>query len=75
MNPDVIILLEWASDTDDAFNAFKDELLSDDSLKEVNAIKNQRVYVSTDNSITNISQFTVNGLEFIAQSCYPEVFK
>ena len=75
MNPDVIILLEWASDTDEEFSAFKDELLADESLKEVNAVKNQRVYVSTDNSITNISQYTVNGLEFIAKSCYPEVFK
>ncbi len=75
MNPDVIILLKWASHTSEDFYYFEDELLSDTSLNTVNAIVNNRVYSSIDNSITNISQSTINGLEFIAKSCYPDRFE
>ncbi len=74
MNPEVIILLAWASDTDDDFEAFAQQLLADESLQTVDAIANNRVYVSMDNSITNVSQFAVDGLEFVAKSCYPELY-
>ncbi len=75
MNPEVIILVEWASDTDEEFQAFVETLKSDESLQTVDAVKNGRIYASTDNSITNVSQFAVDGLEFIAESCYPDLYK
>lgn len=74
MNPEVIILVKWASDTSEDFDAFLDELFSDSSLATVDAIANERVYVSLDNSITNVSQFAIDGLEFVAESCYPDLF-
>ena len=75
MNPEVIILVEWASDTDEEFQAFVETLKSDESLQTVDAVENGRIYASTDNSITNVSQFAVDGLEFIAESCYPDLYK
>ncbi len=75
MNPEVIILVEWASDTDEEFQAFVEMLKNDESLQTVDAVKNGRIYVSTDNSITNVSQFAVDGLEFVAESCYPDLYQ
>ncbi|MCI8672578.1 MAG: ABC transporter substrate-binding protein [Lachnospiraceae bacterium] len=75
LNPQVIILVEWAADTDEEFQAFVETLKNDESLQSVDAVKNGRIYASTDNSITNVSQFAVDGLEFVAKCCYPELYR
>lgn len=74
MNPEVIILVKWAKDTTEDFEAYLDEMMNDESLSTISAIENNRVYLSLDNSITNISHFAIDGLEFIAESCYPDLF-
>lgn len=74
MNPEVIILVKWAKDTTEDFDAYLEEMMNDESLSTISAIENNRVYLSLDNSITNISHFAIDGLEFIAQSCYPDLF-
>lgn len=75
LNPEVIILVKWAQDTTEEFYSFLEEFMSDESLSTISAIENDRVYSSLDNSITNVSHFAIDGLEFIAQSCYPELFE
>lgn len=75
LNPEVIILVKWAKDTTEEFDSFLDEFMSDTSLSTIDAIANNRVYISLDNSITNVSHFAIDGLEFIAKSCYPELFE
>ena len=75
LNPQVIILVEWAADTDEEFQAFVENLKNDESLHSVDAVQNGRIYASIDNSITNVSQFAVDGLEFVAECCYPELYQ
>lgn len=74
MNPEVIILVKWAKDTTEEFDSFLEEMMNDESLSTISAIENERVYISLDNSISNVSHFVVSGLEFIAESCYPELY-
>lgn len=75
MNPEAIILLAWAKDDINEFDNFVKQLKEDESLKEVDAIKNNRVYVASNKYMTTVSHHIIEGIEFTAKSLYPDLFK
>lgn len=74
LNPQVILLPSWSYEGFDA-DAFTREFLGDESLKEVDAIINKRVFNLPENHMTTTSQFIVEGVRDLAQAVYPQLFK
>lgn len=74
LNPDIIIVpsVSWTEKTPEAF---AEELKKDASLKDVSAIKNDRVFILPDAHRSAISQYVVYGVEDVAKAAYPELFK
>lgn len=74
LDPDVILLPSWSYEGFDAA-AFTEEFVEDESLKEVSAIINKRVYNLPESHMTTTSQFIVFGVKDLAEAVYPELFK
>ncbi|WP_195266954.1 ABC transporter substrate-binding protein [Eubacterium sp. 1001713B170207_170306_E7] len=74
MNPQVLILMAWEQDDLQEFQAFADSLKTDESLKNVDAIKNDRVYTASNRYMTSVSHHIIEGIEFMGASVYPDVF-
>ncbi len=74
MNPDVILLMAWGKDDLEEFNKYVEEMKNDPSLQDVEAIKNDRVIVETGRYMTIVTQHLIDGIEFVAESVYPEVY-
>lgn len=74
MNPDVILIMAWGKDDIDEFNAFVEDMKNDPSLQEVNAIKNDRVIVESGRYMTIVTQHLIEGIEFVAENVYPDVY-
>ncbi|AUS98540.1 hypothetical protein CDQ84_13240 [Clostridium thermosuccinogenes] len=74
LNPDVIIVpsVSWTEQTPEAF---AEELRKDPGLKEVSAVKNNRVFIISDAHRSAISQYIVYGVEDLAKAAYPDLFK
>lgn len=72
-NPDVIITPSWNApgmlDTKGV-----DELLSDESLKTVSAVKNKNVVSISGKTVYCVSQYVADGIEELAKAVYPEAF-
>jgi iron complex transport system substrate-binding protein len=66
-NPDIIIAPA-------SLAADPGVILSDGRLSEINAVKNERVYVVPDNPISRPSQNVVIGLLMFAQAIHPDIF-
>ncbi len=74
LNPDVIIVPGYAYDESNPKD-FADTLLNDESLKDVNAIKNNKVYMLQEKHISSVSQYMVYGVEDLAKAIYSDLFK
>jgi len=74
LNPDVIIVPGYAYD-DSNPKDFADTILNDESLKDVNAIKNKKVYMLQEKHISSVSQYMVYGVEDLAKMIYSDLFK
>ena len=75
INPDVIIVPAWSYDKSKNPKDFADSVLNDESLKEVKAIKNKRVYMLPDKHMGCVSQYIIYGVEDLAKAVYPDLFK
>ena len=75
LNPDLILTPSWdyskKGDPDD----FRRRILENPTYKDMNAVKNKRVYKIHDNYLYSTSQYTVKAVEELAQLAYPEAFK
>ena len=75
LNPDLILTPSWdyskKGDPDD----FRRRILENPTYKDMNAVKNKRVYKIHDNYLYSTSQYTVKAVEELAQLAYPEEFK
>lgn len=74
-NPDVIIVPAWSYDKSADPNDFKEALMNDESLKDINAVKEGRIIMIQDKHIGSVSQNMILGLEDVAKAMYPELFK
>lgn len=75
LNPEVIILMAWEKDDLKEFENFASSLKNDKSLGNVEAIKNNRVYIASNRYMTSVSHHIIDGVEFMAKSVYPDVYK
>lgn len=75
LNPEVLILMAWEKDDLNEFEAFANDLKNDKSLENIDAIKNDRVYIASSRCMTSVSHHIIEGLEFMAESVYPDVYK
>jgi len=73
-NPDVILLPQMKeSSVDQAASLLK--LSKQPGWKQMNAVKNKRVYLIEDDLISRPGPRVVQGLQKIAQALYPEAFQ
>jgi len=74
LKPDIVILPSWSYK---GFDAKKnaENFRSDKSLKDVPAVKNNKVLELHDKYITSVSQNIVLGVEEVSKSAYPDLFK
>lgn len=75
INPDVIMLPAYSYDESKDPQDFVDAILNDESLKEVNAVKNTKVIMVPEKHVSAVSQYIVYGVEDLAKAMYPELFK
>lgn len=75
LNPEVLVLMAWEKDDLKEFEAFAEDLKNDKSLENVDAIKNGRVYIASNRYMTSVSQHIIEGVEFMAESIYKDVYK
>ncbi len=74
-NPDVITLPSWFYDDNNSLQGMIDTLKSDESLKTVKAISNDRFISVPNPHISAISQYVVLGVEDMAKAAYPQLFE
>ncbi len=74
MDPDVILLTAWGMDDLDEFNAFVEDMKNDPAFQDLKAIKNDRIIVEDGRYMTIVTQHLINGIEFVAENIYPEVY-
>lgn len=74
INPDVILVMAWGMDDLDTFNQFVADMKNDPSLKDLKAVKNDRIIVEEGRYMTIVTQHLIEGIEFVAKSVYPEVY-
>lgn len=75
MNPDIIILPSWYYDQANSLQGMIDTLKNDKSLQTVKAISGDRLISVPNPHISAISQYVVLGVEDLAKTAYPELFK
>ena len=73
LNPDVIMVMAWAKDDLTEFNAFVEDMKNDKSLSELKAIKNNRVYIASSRYMMIVSQYIIDGLEYVQNTAYPKL--
>jgi iron complex transport system substrate-binding protein len=74
INPELIILPTWSYEGLD-MEEEAENFRNDESLKNVAAIKNNKVLTLGDKYITSVSQNIVLGVEEVAKNAYPEYFE
>jgi iron complex transport system substrate-binding protein len=74
INPDIIFLPSWSYEGFDA-NEFAEEFKKDKSLAGVKAVANGRVYMLNEALATSVSHNIVLGVEYVAKTAYPDLFK
>lgn len=75
INPDAIMVMAWAKDDLTEFEAFVEALKNDESLAELKAIKNDRVYIASSRCMMIVSQYIIDGLEYVQDTAYPDLEK
>ncbi len=74
INPDVILMTAWVIDDFSEFNKFVEDMKNDPALKDLKAIKNNHVIIEDGRYMTIVTQHLINGVEFVAENVYPEVY-
>ncbi len=74
LDPDVILMTAWGMDDLDEFNKYVEDMKNDPALQGLKAIKNNRVIVEDGRYMTIVTQHLINGIEFVAENVYPEVY-
>lgn len=69
-NPDVILLSGWTPWDPTFIETFK----NNPAFADLNAVKNDRVYIASDAHLTTVSQFVVEGVKDAAAYLYPEQY-
>ena len=74
INPDVILLPTWDFNSDTSTSDFAKELLNDPAIKDIGAIKNNKVAFVSDRYRYVASQHITDSIEAVAKAVYPELF-
>ena len=74
VNPDVILLPTWDFNSDTSTSDFAKELLHDPAIKDIAAIKNNKVAFVSDRYRYVASQHITDSIEAVAKAVYPELF-
>ncbi len=74
-NPDVLLLPSWDYSKNKNMNEYRQKILQNPAYKNMNAIRNGRVYQIHDQYLYSTSQYSIKAIEEIAKVCYPEIFK
>ncbi len=74
INPDVILMTAWGKDDLKEFNKYVEDFKNDPSLKDVKAVKNNRIIVEDGRYMTIVTQHLIDGIEFVAKNVYPKVY-
>ncbi|MCQ2362070.1 MAG: ABC transporter substrate-binding protein [Acidaminococcaceae bacterium] len=74
INPDVIFMPSWDYTKKNDLDNFAKEILENPLYKNVNAVKNKRVYKLHDQYLYSTNQYTIKAVEEMAKLCYPELF-
>lgn len=75
MNPDIILLPSWYYDKNNTLEIMAAGLKNDRSLTGVSAVANGRLVSVPNPHISAISQYVVHGVEDVAKTAYPQLFK
>lgn len=70
INPDIILIPVWRKGKDSDNMKFIDTLKNDKSFSEVNAIKNNKIYIIPGKYLYISSQYIIEGMEEIANQVY-----
>ena len=73
-NPDVIIVPGWDAPGMLKVQSIK-EILEDESLQTVKAVKNKNVQQVPGKCLYCVSPYVADSIEILAKAVYPEVFK
>lgn len=73
-NPDVIIVPSWDAPGMLKVQSMK-EILNDESLQTVTAVKNKKVHQVPGRCLYCVSPYVADSIEILAKAVYPEVFK
>ena len=73
-NPDVIIVPSWDAPGILKVQSMK-EILNDESLQTVTAVKNKKVHQVPGRCLYCVSPYVADSIEILAKAVYPEVFK
>ncbi len=74
VNPDVLLLPTWDFDSNISTSDFAKELLHDPAIKDIGAIKNNKVVFVSDRYRYVASQNVTDSIEAVAKAVYPELF-
>ena len=75
LNPDILILPGWVWGDPAGSDKFYKKTISDQALKGLKAIKNNRIYRIPESHKSSTSQYIVYAVEDLAKLAYPEKFK
>lgn len=74
INPDVLLLPTWDFDSNISTSDFAKELLHDPAIKDIAAIKNNKIAFVSDRYRYVASQHIADSIEAVAKAVYPELF-
>ncbi len=75
IDPDVLILPGWTYDDPKGAEAFFAKTVADPVLKALKAVREGRAFRMPENLKSATSQYLVDGVEWLARTAYPELFR
>ncbi len=74
LDPDILILPGWVyGDPNGAASNYK-QTTGDPALREMKAVRNNRVYMMPEQIKASTSHYLVDAVEWLAATAYPELF-
>jgi len=75
LNPDILILPGWVWGDPTGADKFYKNIVSDPALKNLKAVKNNRVFRIPEAHKSSTSQYIVYAVQDLAKLAYPDIFK
>jgi len=75
LDPDIIALPSWSYDGKNDANEYRDRFLKDPVFSSLKAVKSKRVVVFSDRHMDSNSQYMVDGVEDLAGTAWPQLFR